>query len=162
MLERLFAEVYTKFKIHFYTRVFSQFENREANLTTVETFCIEIIHALNKPTVNEFATFVQISAPNAAYKVNSLVQKGYLRKKRSDQDRREYHLLVTDKYFRYYNLSTGYIHTVIKRMRQRLSPEEIQCLERVLAIISEELMPEIDLPKGLPPLPEDTGSHDKP
>lgn len=155
MIERLFAEVYTKFKINFYKGVFSQFESREASLTTVETFCIEIIHALNEPTVNEFASFVQISAPNAAYKVTSLIQKGYLEKIRSAEDKREYHLRVTDKYFRYYNLSSGYIHTVIQRIRDRLTSAELATLERVLAIISDELMPEVNLPKGLPPLPED-------
>ena len=79
MLEEVFTRVYTKFKLHFYQSVFSRFQNREASLTTVETFCMEIIYALERPTVNEFASFVQISPPNAAYKVNSLIRKGYLK-----------------------------------------------------------------------------------
>ena len=54
MLEQKFAEVYTKFKLHFYQKVFSRIHDREASLTTVEAFCMEIIQALNKPTVNEF------------------------------------------------------------------------------------------------------------
>lgn len=80
MLETAFSEVYTKFKLHFYRKVFERWESREATLTTVETFCMEIIYALDRPTVNEFASFVQISPPNAAYKVNSLIRKGYLEK----------------------------------------------------------------------------------
>ena len=36
--------------------------------------------ALEEPTINEFASFVNISSPNAAYKVNSLIQKGYVEK----------------------------------------------------------------------------------
>lgn len=80
MLETAFSEVYTKFKLHFYRKVFERWESREATLTTVETFCMEIIYALDRPTVNEFASFVQISPPNAAYKVNSLIRKGYLKK----------------------------------------------------------------------------------
>ena len=43
MLEESFSEVYTKFKLHFYQEVFSRFQNREASLTAVETFCMEII-----------------------------------------------------------------------------------------------------------------------
>ena len=80
MLEKDFNEVYTKFKLHFYRAVFGRFKRREATLTTVETFCMEIILALGEPTVNEFSNFVGISPPNAAYKINSLVQKGYVRK----------------------------------------------------------------------------------
>ena len=83
MLEQAFADVYSKFKLHFYQKVFSRFQSREASLTTVETFCMEIIQALGKPTINEFASFVQISPPNAAYKVNSLIKK-YSRRSFSD------------------------------------------------------------------------------
>ena len=73
MLEVAFTQVYSKFKLHFYQKVFGRFQSREASMTTVETFCMEIIHALGQPTVNEFASFVQISPPNAAYKVYNLI-----------------------------------------------------------------------------------------
>ena len=74
MLDESFRDVYTKFKLHFYQEVFSRFQNREASLTAVETFCMEIIMALEEPTINEFASFVNISSPNAAYKVNSRIR----------------------------------------------------------------------------------------
>ena len=72
MLEDSFTEVYTKFKLHFYQEIFSAFQDQEAGLSAMETFCMEVILALNEPTVNEFASFVRISSPNAAYKINSL------------------------------------------------------------------------------------------
>lgn len=147
MLEQAFAEVYSKFKLHFYKKVFSRLQDREASLTTVESFCMEIIQALDGPTVNEFASFVQISPPNAAYKVNSLIQKGYLKKVRSKDDRREYHLKVTQKYFDYYNISYGYLSTVMGRIQQRFNEEDVTKLEQMLVIISKELMPEIILPQ---------------
>ena len=53
MLEESFNQVYTKFKLHFYRTVFSRFQNREASLTAVETFCMEVILALKEPTINE-------------------------------------------------------------------------------------------------------------
>ena len=124
MLDQTFGQVYTKFKLHFYQEVFSRFQNREASLTAVETFCMEIIMALEEPTINEFASFVNISSPNAAYKVNSLIQKGYVEKIRSNQDRREYHLRPTQKYMDYYNISTGYLHTVMERINKRFTAEE--------------------------------------
>ena len=125
MLKDAFFTVYTKFKLHFYQEIFRRFQSREASLTTMETFCMESIQALGSPTVNEFATFMCISTPNAAYKVNSLVEKGYIRKIRSEKDRREYHLEVTQKYLDYYNISTSYIAQVMERIVERFPPEEI-------------------------------------
>ncbi len=145
VLEEVFAEVYTKFKMNFYKKAFGRFGGREASLTTVETFCIEMIHAMQNPTVNEFASFAQISPPNAAYKVNSLIQKGYLKKVRSKTDKREYHLQVTPQFFEYYNLSSHYMETVITRMKERFTPQQLASLEEMLTIISNELMPEAQL-----------------
>ena len=145
MLEQRFEAVYTKFKLHFYQEIFERFQNREASLTTVETFAMETIQALGSPTVNEFASFMQISPPNAAYKINSLIRKGYIQKIQSEHDKREYHLQVTQKYKDYYNISNDYVHMVTERIRERFSPEECAKLEEMLAIISKELMPEINL-----------------
>ena len=145
MLKASFAQIYTKFKMHFYRQVFSRFQSREATLTTVETFCMEIIQALNKPTINEFASFIQISPPNAAYKVNSLIQKGYVEKVRSAQDRREYHLRPTKKYMDYYNISSNYLKEVMDRVLRRFTPEEARQLDRMLRIVGQELMPEVQL-----------------
>nr|WP_326184732.1 MarR family transcriptional regulator [uncultured Oscillibacter sp.] len=146
MLKHAFFNVYTKFKLHFYQEIFQRFQSREASLTTVETFCVETIQALGSPTVNEFATFMRISPPNAAYKVNSLVKKGYIRKVQSSHDRREYHLEVTQKYIDYYNVSTTYMVEVMDRIARRFTAEECAKLEEMLTIVSQELMPEVAIP----------------
>ena len=113
MLQDAFFTVYTKFKLHFYKEIFQRFQSREASLTTVETFCMETIMALGHPTIIEFASFMCISSPNAAYKVGSLIRKGYVRKVQSETDRREYHLEVTQKYIDYYNISASYMVEVM-------------------------------------------------
>ncbi len=146
MLTEAFNEVYIKFKLHFYQNVFDRFDRREATLTTVETFCMETIHALNSPTVAEFAAMMNISSPNAAYKVSRLVKKGYLKKRQSSTDKREYHLEVTEKYLKYYDVSNSYVQAVVERMKERFTPEEIADLQHILEVTSRELMPEIKLP----------------
>lgn len=143
MLEQVFSEIYTKFKLNFYTKIFRRFNDREASLTATETFCVEAIYALNRPTVNEFASFIQISQPNAAYKINSLIKKGYLEKIQSTEDKREYYLEVTDKFMEYYDLSYEYIEVVMQRIRDKFPPEDIKKFESMLEVISNELMPEI-------------------
>lgn len=144
LLEDNFTEVYTKFKLQFYKMVFKRFETREASLTAVETFCIEAIYALKRPTINEFAKFTQISAPNAAYKINNLVKKGYLRKVQSTVDKREYYLEVTERYKNYSKINTDYIETVMKRIRERFPEEDVEKLDAMLEIMVEELMPETE------------------
>ena len=136
MLETAFTNVYTKFKLHFYQKVFQWFETREASLTTVEAFCMEGIMAMGEPTIAEFSNMMQISTPNAAYKINSLVRKGYVEKIQSTVDRREYFLRPTQKYIDYYSISYSYLHTVVERAQQHFAPEDVQKLEEMLTIIS--------------------------
>lgn len=147
MLDKAFQMVYTKFKLHFYKSVFGRFENREATLTTVESFCMEGIVALGTPTVAEFSNMMQISTPNAAYKISSLVQKGYVEKVQSKTDRREYHLVPTKKYMDYYNISYSYLSVVLDRAKERFPAEDLAKLEEMLTVVADDLMPEIDLKK---------------
>lgn len=144
MLEESFSEVYKKFKIRYYQNVFAQAPDRELSLTTIEAFCAEIIGALDNPTINEFANFINVSAPNATYRVNSLIQKGYIEKVQSETDKREYHLRVTDKYYKYYNISKSYVDTVLERVKATCSKEDVEACDRVLSKMNEELMPEVD------------------
>ena len=146
MLDQAFEQVYTKFKLHFYKQVFNKFATREATLTTVESFCMEVIMALGSPTIAEFSNMMNLSTPNAAYKINNLVKKGYVKKVQSETDKREYHLYPTRKYIDYYSISYAYLQKVVDHAKQRFTMEELQSLERMLRIVSDELMPEIPLP----------------
>ena len=145
MLENNFAKVYTKFKMSLYAKIFNQYVDVDDRLTAIEVICVEVIYALNNPTIQEFANFAQLSAPNAAYKVNSLVKKGYVNKVQSEVDKREYHLEVTDKYMKTYGVTYDYIGIVMERIRNRFTPEEVAEVEKLLQVINEELMPEVKL-----------------
>ncbi|MFI3312674.1 MAG: MarR family winged helix-turn-helix transcriptional regulator [Eubacteriales bacterium] len=145
MLTDTVWSIYTKFKLHFYMEIMRGFQDREATLTTVETYCMEIIQALGQPTVNEFAVFSNISPQNAAYKVASLIRKGYLSKTRSEADRREYHLCPTDKYLRYYNVAHSYVETVMKRVQGHFTREECEKFVEMMDVINAEMMDEVNL-----------------
>lgn len=118
MLEKNFSDIYTKFKMRLYSKVFNQDIKVEDSLSAIEVLCVELIVAMDRPTINEFASFAQLSAPNAAYKINNLVKKGYINKVQSSVDKREYHLEVTDKYMKTYGVTYDYIGTVMKRIRK--------------------------------------------
>ena len=139
MLEQRFQAVYTKFKLHFYQEVFSRFQNREASLTTVETFAMETILALGTPTINEFASFMRISSPNAAYKINSLIRKGYIEKVKSEQDRREYHLSTTKKCRRLLLDEGKRLEELEATLQQRFSPQRLEEAKEVFEAVLELL-----------------------
>lgn len=143
-LEEMFSTVYNKFKLHFYQETFARFQNREASLTTVEAFAMEAIYALKCPTVREFARFMRISSSNAAYKIASLVKKGYVEKVQSEEDGREFYLRPTKKYLDYYNISSSYLHDVMERIKERFSDEDLDKMAEILSVMSMELMPEVD------------------
>lgn len=142
MLQDSFLEVYDKFKLEFFRRIFEQVREREGSLTAMEAFSIEIIHALNEPTIGRFAEFLNISQSNATYKVNSLIKKGYLKKQNSDTDRREYHLVLSEKYYTYTDIMRSYVTTVLGRIEENFSPDEVKLFSDMLERISEEMMPE--------------------
>ena len=80
VLVDLFNEVYDKFKMKFYKNIFKRFEDRSPTLTVLELFCVEIIYALKRPTISQLTEFMETSQPNTAYRVASLVKKGYVKK----------------------------------------------------------------------------------
>ena len=51
------------------------------------------------------------------------------------------------KYIDYYNISYSYLHLVMERAKQRFGPDDLAKLEEMLQVVSDELMPEIQLPE---------------
>jgi len=146
MLEKHFADVYNKFKLQFYRRVFELVRERDGSLSAMEAFSLEVIYMLGQPTVSQFADFLNISQSNATYKVNNLIKKGYLERQNSTVDRREYHLVLSEKYYIYMNLYANYELTVMRRVEERFPPEDVAVFDRILQVMSEELMPECKQP----------------
>lgn len=144
MLHENFMNVYDKFKLEFFRRIFELVRERDGSLSAMEAFSIEVIHALHEPTIGQFAEFLNISQSNATYKVNNLIKKGYLQKQNSTTDRREYHLVLSDKYYGYTDIMRSYVKTVVERMESSFTPEEVEIFSNLLCRISDEMMPEAD------------------
>ena len=142
MLETSFTGVYDKFKLQFYRRVFELVRERDGSLSAMEAFSLEVIKMLDTPTVGQFADFLNISQSNATYKVNNLIRKGYLERQNSHLDRREYHLVLSEKYYKYIDLLSSYEQTVISRIKERFPAEDVARFDEMLCVISDELMPD--------------------
>ena len=101
-LEESISYLYRNLRLVHYRNLFCQVKEKAGSLSATEAFSAEVIYLLGQPTIGEFAAFIGISQPNASYKVNALVTKGYLERVSSDDDRREAHLNVTKKFLDYY------------------------------------------------------------
>jgi DNA-binding MarR family transcriptional regulator len=145
MLTDALNKVYRGLRMHFYMQVMPRFDAREATLTTVEAFSMEVIYTMHEPTISEFSEMLGISSPNAAVRINSLIRKGYLDKVQSNEDKRTFHLHPTQKFYEYNRISDNYLETIVERCEKRFSREEIETLEKMLNVIDQELMPEIKL-----------------
>lgn len=97
-----FEELYRFLRLAHYQNLFSTIREKPGSLSATEAFSVEIIYLLGEPTLGEFADFIGISQPNATYKVNALVSKGYITRAAGENDRRECRLVVTQKFRDYY------------------------------------------------------------
>ena len=144
MIEENFTAIFDKFEMRFFRKIFDLVRERDGSLSAMEAFSLEIIKMLDQPTVGQFADFLKISQSNATYKVNSLMKKGYLERQNSSVDRREYHLVLSEKYYHYEALLSSYVHTVIGRIEERFGEDDLQRFDEMLSIIGNELMDDPD------------------
>ncbi len=158
MLQDKIHSIYLKMKLYYYRRIFRRIDARaEDSLTALEIFCAEAISGLGSPTLTEFAHFINVSQPNAAYKIANLEKKGYVDKIKSEEDGRIVHLVVTDKFKQIYGSSERYASILGRRLERRYSQEQIALFSEMLETLSDDMMKEVnyylrhkaDLPSGV-------------
>ena len=146
-MQDVMNSIYLKYKLNFYKNLYRN--NRQPDsLTVMEKFCAEAIYALQGPTIyalqgptiNELANFIRVSQPNAAYKVNNLVEKGHVEKVRSQKDRRQVHLFVTDKFKKYYQVNYDFVEDVQKCLEDKVPEEKMQIFKEVLEVLDDGIV----------------------
>ncbi len=135
-----FRRVYERLKLEFYREVYSASHEEGMPLSAVEAFSLEVIDQLGRPTIGQFAEFLNISRSNATYKVANLIRLGFVKKERSGPDKREYYLVLTEKYRSRAALLDEYVAALVERIRARFTPSETAEFARMLSVISNELM----------------------
>jgi DNA-binding MarR family transcriptional regulator len=137
MLEKEFEKLYYKFRNNYCKNLFSNVNDEKDSLSPTESYCVEAIFLLNRPTVHQFANYVKISQPNATYRISNLISKGYVRKVLSLDDRREYFLEVTDKFSKNYGMNASFNADLMNGIREKFSKEEIAQMEKLIKKINE-------------------------
>ena len=135
MLPELFQDVYNIFKKNFYK---SMCENSK-ELTMSEAFCLDVIYMLEHPTILEFANYMKISQPNATYKINQMVNKGYLTKQVCQNDKRAYRLYVTDKFLELYRDNDRFISKALAEIEEQFDHKDIEAIKKMLEYMKTQL-----------------------
>ena len=134
MLAEEFQKVYDIFKMNFYASLC----RNTKDLNMQEAFSLDIIHMLKEPTILEYASYMGISQPNATYKINQMIEKGYLTKVPSKEDKRASHLKVTQKFIDCYRENDLYISKTLNHIEKIFDPEEVALLEKMLIKINKK------------------------
>lgn len=133
------SELYRNLRLSHYRNLFGQLREKAGSLSATEAFSVEVIYLLDRPTIGEFADFIGISQPNASYKVNSLVTKGYLERVSNDEDHRETHLHVTKKFLDYYGRQLPDMKSAVSSALTSFTEQEIQLLARLFGKLNQHM-----------------------
>ena len=95
---------------------------------------------MNRPTIHQFAEYVNISQPNATYRISNLIDKGYVKKVSSKADRREFYLEVTDKFTNTYGVNASFNMDLMNGIREKFSKDEILQLEMMIERINDIML----------------------
>jgi DNA-binding MarR family transcriptional regulator len=108
-------------------------------LTIAQMHYLEVISQLTNPNVTELATEMQLSKPTVTVALEKLMQKGYVAKVVSDEDRRSSHLHLTKKGMQI-NLMHEMAHTrFAELMAESLEPLELEQLTQLLEKLTQKL-----------------------
>ena len=135
MLPEVFQQVYNIFKMNFYASMCAN----SKELTMQEAFSLDIIYMLGNPTILEYANYMGISQPNATYKINQMIEKGYLTKAVAQEDKRSFRLKVTDKFLDCYRDNDRYIKTILGDIETIFSEEEVNLLIKMLNTVQQHM-----------------------
>ena len=139
MLAAEIIHLYNRFRLMTYQALFSRIRERDGSLSATEAYTVDVIFLLENPTITQLAEVLGISQPNATYKVNNLVAKGYVQKTVSEDDKRECRLQVCDRFYRYFGAMDHFADGAGAALEAEYTPEEIALFQRMLRSLSRQV-----------------------
>ena len=139
MINEKLAELYSRIRLMHYQTLFTRIREKNGSLSATEAFSVDAIYLLRNPTIKQFSDFLGISQPNATYKVSNLIEKGYIVKVPSEEDRREWRLCVSDKFLGYMGSTPQFIENAAKMLEDNFSEEECAVFDRMLSALTNAI-----------------------
>jgi DNA-binding MarR family transcriptional regulator len=108
-------------------------------LTISQMHYLEVISQLANPNVTELATEMQLSKPTVTVGLEKLLQKGFVSKVVSDEDRRSSHLHLTQKGMQINQMHEKAHTRFAELMAESLEPAELEQLTALLEKLTKKL-----------------------
>lgn len=131
----LFNDIYNKFMDNFK----NENVKKKSDITDSENHYLDIIYSLKKMTLTKFAELAKITKPAATQIINKYIDKGYVTKTVSKDDKRVYYIEVTEQVKKYLNDSYQKLNKVYNDCLSFLSEEEMMQLNHILLKINDNL-----------------------
>lgn len=109
-----------------------------SNLSPRQLYYLDEIYHLKQPTLTELAEKIDVSKPSATALVYKLERSGYIKKIRSLEDKRSFHILLTDKGEKLAALHDGIHYKFAEMIESNLSDDENQVLLDILKKVIEK------------------------
>jgi len=108
------------------------------NLTITQMHYLETINLLQNPNITELALQLKLSKPTVKVAVDKLIEREYIYKIQSDEDRRSAHLHLTEK-GKLINQMHDYAHKrIAESFSKKLNNEEMSTFEQLLVKVLSE------------------------
>ncbi len=139
MLLKSIMALYQHLRLDSYRRMFGAIREKSGSLSATEAFSADVIYLLGNPTLQQFARAIGISQPNATYKVNALVAKGYICKQTPEYDRREVRLTTGEKFRTYFQENSQPLMRAVSRLRGKFTDEQLALTASVVDTLLHEM-----------------------
>ena len=103
-----------------------------ADLSMRQVYYLDTILEMGQPTFSDLAQQLNLSKPSVTALVHKLIQKGYVHKIQSDEDRRTYHILPAPKAQEFTRMHQAFHQHLVEIFTQRLNKTELQQLADLL------------------------------
>jgi|SRR5450759_1033074 DNA-binding MarR family transcriptional regulator len=108
------------------------------SLTHTQMHYLETINLLDNPNITELATTLKLTKPTVKVAVDKFIEKDFLYKVRSDEDRRSAHLHLTEKGKLINQMHDYYHRRIAESFTRKLSREELETLVGLLIKVLSE------------------------
>ncbi len=102
------------------------------SLTHTQMHYLETINFLQNPSITELARTLKLSKPTVKVSVDKLIERDFLYKIQSDEDRRSAHLHLTEKGKLINQMHDYYHKRIAESFTRKLNKEELQILVGLL------------------------------
>lgn len=101
-------------------------EEMMSDLSVSMSAYLREISDIGEPTLSELSLRTRRSKPSVTIAVDKLEEKGYVRRVQADDDRRSFHIRLTEKGKRFSELKKTTEHKMYEKISNALTDEEIR------------------------------------